>query len=141
MTADPVTEVNEETRAIVLRAIHDAIAEGIEPGDFGAAMKAALDDSGAFDAERIEIEPEPAKANDAEALTAVIRSLAAPPVVNVEAPPAPVVNVPPPVVNIDTTPFADALRELKAAIVYQKPTRKRLIRDEETGRIIGLEEE
>ena len=95
MSPDPVTEVNEETRALVLRAIHDTIAEGVEPADFGAALKAALDESGAFDQGRIEIEAEPARetvAVDAEVVKALLTAVTrepAPAPVNVTLPSIP----------------------------------------------------
>jgi len=79
------------------------------------------------------------KATEIDGLTAVIRSLAAPPIVNVPAPIVTIEAAPAPIVNVNVPEFAAALRELKAAIT-PKPTRKRVERDEK-GRITVIHEE
>lgn len=81
---------------------------------------------------KAEVEPELQPAEDmVTGFKAALRSMADPPTVNVEPP---VVNISPPVVNVqvDTTPFADVLTEIKAMLTAPRE----IVRDEK-GNITG----
>lgn len=79
--------------------------------------------------------------SEVSSLTAALRAVAEPPVVNVPPQPTPIVNVeaqPAPVVNVRTDSFVEAINDLKA--MMSAPRTRKVLRDE-NDQIIGSIEE